>query len=239
MSCTQFAFRLSMATVVFTAGLLVRPLVAQTGAPTSPGAPTSTSTPPAPGSERGAINFNFNSGWSFGFPAVRAFVSVPRVGTAISPEKSTLPAAGAGLSVRAWKFVVPFVDFMILDTGKATAQVGSLKSEIQANTYSYHGGVRLVGSKSRLRPYIQFAGGAVRQDAKGTFVENGRTSPFTGTGTRGSLLFGGGFQTFLGRKWGSEIGFDGFRLTVPLVGGKQSYSRIHLGFFYQTKPSRE
>jgi len=61
--------------------------------------------------ENGAVNPYMNGGWSFGFPAVRAAVAVPGQGSAISPEKNTLPAVGAGATVRAWKFLVPCAGF--------------------------------------------------------------------------------------------------------------------------------
>ena len=52
------------------------------------------------------------------------------------------------------------------------------------------------------------------------------------------FMYGGGVQLFVGRKWGSDIGFDGFHVTQPLnalTGWGQNYSRIRIGLFYQTK----
>ena len=183
----------------------------------------------------GAVQFSSSGGLSLGFPAVRAAVAVPGLGSAVSPEKKTLPAVGVGVSVRAWRYLVPFADFSVIDTGKAFAQVGSLRSEVQADTYALHGGVRLIGVGSRIRPYAQFGGGVLRQDLKGTFYQAGRATPASGSGAAGSVLFGGGVQMFLGPRWGSSFGVDGFRVARPLNGGGQVYSRVHFGLFYQTK----
>ena len=191
----------------------------------------------APKTENGAVNFSFASGWSFGFPAVRAAVSIPGVGSAISPERTSLPAYSAGVSVRAWKFLVPFAEISGIDTGKAFAQVSSLRSEVEANTYAFHGGLRVVSSKSKIRPYAEFGGGVLRQDLKGTFYESGRPIPAAGSGSAGSLMYGGGLQVFVGRKWGSTVGFDGFRVTSPIQGPGQNYSRVQFGLFYQTRSS--
>lgn len=189
--------------------------------------------------ENGALNLYMNGGWSFGFPAVRAAVAVPGQGSAISPEKKTLPAVGVGATVRAWKFLVPYADFTVIDTGKAYAQVGSLRSEVQADTYNFHGGIRLIGTKSKFRPYVQFGGGVLNQSLKGNFIEAGRSSPVSASGSASSFNYGGGFQLFVGRKWGSTFGFDGFHVNKPLIGAGQNYSKLHFGIFYQTKSSVE
>src|SRR5690242_3261331 len=73
-------------------------------------------TGPASASENGAVMLYTNGGWSFGLPAVRAAVSVAGAGTAISPEKKTLPALGIGVGVRAWRFLAPFAELVVIDT---------------------------------------------------------------------------------------------------------------------------
>lgn len=187
--------------------------------------------------ESGSVNLYTTSGWSFGFPSVRAAVAVPGRVSIISPEKTTLPTYGVGVGVRAWKFLVPFVDFTAIDTGKATAQIGSFSSTAQANTFTFDGGLRLIGARSRVRPYAEFGGGAVHQDLKGNFIVGGVSTPLSGSATVGSFLYGGGLQFFWGRKWGSDIGFDGYRVSQPLNGAGQNFNRVSFGLFYQTKSS--
>lgn len=188
----------------------------------------------APPSENGAILAYLDSGWSFGLPAVRAVVSVPGVGTALSPEKKTLVAPGFGIGVKV-KFLVPYFGLAIYDTGKATAAVGSFRSEVEATTLTYTGGVRLVGGKSRIRGYVNFGGGALYQDLKGTFYVGGSATPAGGSVSLGLFSYGAGLQVFAGKKWGSDIGFDGFRLGQALNGAGQNFSRVRIGIFYQSK----
>jgi hypothetical protein len=189
---------------------------------------------PAP-NENGAVVFYADSGWSFSLPAVRAAVSIPGVGSAISPEKKTLIAPSFGAGVTAWKFVVPFVDFTVYDTGKATAAVGSLSSQVQADTLSFNAGARLVGGHSKIRAYAEFGGGVLYQNLKGTFYTGGQASPASGSGSTGSVIYGGGMQLFAGRKWGIDFGFDGFHVGRPLNGAGENFSRVRMGVFYQTK----
>jgi len=189
--------------------------------------------------ENGAVILYSTAGWSFGVPAVRAFVSIPRVGSAESPLKKTLIAPGFGIGVKVSKYLVPFADFAIIDTGKAYAQVGSVRSDVQADTFTFHGGLRLIGGTSRVRPYAQLGGGVLHQNLKGGFTVAGQSLPVTGSASLGSVLFGGGLQMFAGRKWGSDIGFDGFHLSKPMNGAGQNYSRVRLGVFYQTKSNVE
>lgn len=188
-----------------------------------------------PANENGAVLFYADSGWSFGLPAVRAAVSIPGVGSAVSPEKKTLIAPSFGVGVTAWKFLVPFVDFTVYDTGKATATVGPLTSQVEADTLSFNAGVRLVAGKSKVRGYAQFGGGVVYQNLKGTFYVSGRATPVSGSASIGSFMYGGGLQLFAGRKWGSDVGFDGFRVAQPFIGAGQNFSRVRVGLFYQTK----
>lgn len=192
-----------------------------------------------PTNENGALNLNFNGGWSFGFPAVRASVSVPGVGSAISPERKALPIINTGVGLRAWKCLVPFVDFTAIDTGKAWAQVGTIRSEVQADTYAVNGGLRVIGSKGRMRPYVQFGGGTLRQNLRGNFIVAGRSTPVSSNGSAGLVTYGAGLQVFVGRKWGSMMGFDGFHVTQPVYGAGQNFSRAHFGFFYQSKVAAE
>lgn len=242
MPFNHIAIRVSAAIGLQVAGLLAIPSWAQTlPLPTgdAPGSAPTSAAPKAMPNERGAINAYFTSGWSFGVPAVRALAAVPGVGTAISPEKTSLPAYNVGMGVRAWRFIVPFVEVGVIDTGKAMAQVGSFKSEVQADTISYHGGVRLVGSTARFRPFAQFGGGGLHQTLKGTFYTNGRATPATGSASIGAVMFGGGMQMFWGRRWGSVIGIDAVRLAQPMLGGRQLYSRAQFGLFVQSKSSIE
>jgi hypothetical protein len=192
-----------------------------------------------PKSENGAVILYSTAGWTFGLPAVRASVSIPGVGSAISPLKKTLIAPGFGVGIKAWKFFVPFAEFAIVDTGKAYAQVGPVRSDAQADTFTFNGGLRLIGGTSRIRPYAQFGGGLVHENLKGTFTVAGQSTPANAAGSIGTAIYGGGLQIFAGRKWGTDIGFDGFHLNRPLNGAGQNYSRFHIGVFYQTKSSVE
>ena len=198
-----------------------------------------TSQAPKPLNEFGALNLNMDGGWSFGFPAVRAAVAVPGVGSAFSPEKKSLPMVNLGVGLRAWKFLMPFADFMVIDTGKAWAEVGSARSEVQADTYTFNGGLRLIGSKGRVRPYVQFGGGTLRQNLKGNFIVSGRSTPVAMNSSFGTVTYGGGLQLFVGRKWGTTMGFDGFHVTQPIYGAGQNFSRLRFGWFYQSKSAVE
>jgi hypothetical protein len=189
--------------------------------------------------ENGAVSLYSAAGWTFGLPAIRAAVTIPGVGSAISPLKKTLISPGFGVGVRAWKFLVPFADFSTVDTGKAYAQVGPVRSDAQADTFTFNGGLRLIGSTSRIRPYAQFGGGLIHQDLKGTFTFAGQNTPANAAGSIGSAMYGGGLQVFAGRKWGTDIGFDGFHFNRPMSGGGQNYSRVHIAVFYQTKSAVE
>ena len=160
--------------------------------------------------ENGTVQFYGDAGWSFGLPAVRAVAFVKGLGPAISPEKKTLAAPSFGMTVTAWKFLVPFADFTVYDTGKATASVGPLTSVAQADTWSFNGGLRLVGGKSRLRGYAELGGGVLYQNLKATFTVAGQSASSSASGSSGSFMYGGGMQLFGGRRWGSDIGFDGF-----------------------------
>jgi hypothetical protein len=184
--------------------------------------------------ENGSIALGIDGGWSFGFPAVRAAVQVGDV-TAISPEKKVLPAYGAFVGVRVNRFLMPFFRLNAIDTGKATAQVGSTQSQVQANTYGLNGGIRFVATSSTARPYAQFGGGILRQDASGTFSMAGTTIPVSGNGSVGTFNYGGGLQYLIGRKWGVDVGFDGFRVSHPLNGAGQNFGQLRFGWFYQTK----
>jgi len=192
---------------------------------------------PADPGENGAVILYGGSGWSFGLPAVRAGVSVPGAGTALSPEKKTLIAPSVGVGVRAWRWVTPFVDFTAYDTGKATAQVGSVRSEVSADTYSVNAGVRLIAGKSKARGYVEFGGGVVHQSLKGDFVVNGQSTPASASDSIGTFMYGAGVQLFVGRKWGTDIGFDGFRAGQEFAAGGRNFSRVRVGFFYQTRSS--
>jgi hypothetical protein len=186
-------------------------------------------------SENGAVNFYADSGWSFGLPAVRAAVSVPGLGSAISPDKKTLVAPDFGLTVTAWRFIVPFADVTIFDTGKASATVGSFTSQAQADTLAFNSGVRLVAGKSRVRAYAEFGGGVLHQNLSGSFSAAGASTSGSASASLGDFMYGGGVQLFAGRKWGTDIGFDGFHVGQPLNGAGQNFARLRLGIFFQTK----
>lgn len=101
-------------------------------------------------SETGAVSFASSGGWSFGFPSVQA-VAVDGNSAAISPVGETLPTYNFEVGVRAWKFLVPFFDFSVIDTGKATAQSGSASSSGQADTLGVNGGS---GSSATSRDFV-------------------------------------------------------------------------------------
>ncbi len=186
-------------------------------------------------SEAGAAGFYFSAGTSFGYPADQAFV-VTSQGSIVSPKKTALPNVGLGATVRAWRFVVPFVDFNVIDAGKATAQIGSLQAQIQdKNTFLANGGARLIGSKSRIRPYVQFGGGMLYTSATSTFTIGNQVTTTTQSNSAASAMYGGGLQLFYGRRWGSEIGFDAFHINKQLSTGGQNFSRLYVTLFLQTK----
>ena len=201
--------------------------------------PSTTTVPAAPVNENGAINFSFNSGFSFGVPAVRASVSAPGVGSATSPAKKVLPVFGFGATIRARKYFVPYIDFSGVDTGKAFAQVGSFRSEAQADTYTFSGGLRLIGSKSRFRPYVQFGGGVLNQNLKGNFIVSGKNTPISASASFGTFNYGFGAQRIIGKKWGTACGFDGYHTSQPISTGAQNFTKLHCGMFYQTKTDVE
>ena len=184
--------------------------------------------------ENGAVTFYTGSGWSFGFPSVQAVA-----GPVTSPLKKTLPAYNAGVAVRAWRYLVPFADFSAIDTGKAFAQYGSNSTTVQADTFSLNGGLRIIGHSSRLRPFAEVGGGFLRQNATASFSSGGQTSPVAFSGSTYTVMYGGGVQVFIGKKWGTQIAYDEFRTGVPLNGAGQNYGTMRIGFFYQTKSSVE
>ena len=192
----------------------------------------------ASSSETGAFTLYSTAGWSFGLPAVQAVVSVPGVGSVASPEKKTLPMYGFGAGVRAWKFLVPFAELSAIDTGKAYAQIGTLRSEAQADTFSFIGGFKLMpGGHSRLRPYAEIGGGLLHQKVSGTFYEDGSAIPVNGSASASLIKYGAGVQIYWSKKWGSVIGFDGYHVGTPMNGAGQNYSSVKLGVFFQTKSS--
>jgi len=196
--------------------------------------------PPAakPQSENGSIILDLNGGWSFGFPAVRASIFTS-AGSAISPEKKFLPAYGFDANVRVWKFLVPFFDLSAIDTGKATASVGAYQATAQANTYALNGGIRFEGSHGRFRPYARFGGGTLRQSLSGNISVGASSVALSGSGSAGEFMYGAGVRGFLGKHWGTDIGFDGYHVDRPLNGAGQNYSRLHFGWFLQSKSSVE
>ena len=191
-----------------------------------------------PKSESGSIILDLNSGWSFGFPAVRASVSSP-LGSAISPQKTYLLAYGFAANVRVWKFLVPFFELSAIDTGKATASVGPYQATGQADTYALNGGIRFEGSHGRLRPYARFGGGILHQTLSGTFSVGSSSTAASGSASVGEFMYGVGVRRFLGKHWGADIGFDGFHVTQPLNGPGQNYTRLHFGWFLQSRSSVE
>jgi len=183
--------------------------------------------------ENGALQVYADGGWSFGLPAVRALASVQGLGSVISPEKKTLAAPSFGVTVTAWKFLVPFADLTVYDTGKATASIGGATATSEASTWSFNGGARFVAGKSRLRGYGEFGGGVLHQTLNGTLTFAGQSTASNISGSFSSVMYGGGMQVFAGRRWGSDIGFDAFHAGVS--GPGQNYSRIRIGVFFQTK----
>lgn len=191
-----------------------------------------------PTSEKGSILLGIDGGWSFGLPAVQASAQAGNVYVA-SPEKKTLPAYSALMGVRAWRFLIPFVELAAFDTGKATAQVGTVQSQVQANTFAINGGVRAMGSSARLRPYLQVGGGLLRQNASGTFVANGFSYPVSNSDSAATGLYGGGVQYYIGRRWGTDVGFDGFWSAKAFNTGGRNFAQVRIGWFFQTKSSRK
>jgi hypothetical protein len=125
--------------------------------------------------EAGAVTISMDSGVSIGLPAVRAGVVVGNT-TALSPNKTILPTVGFTTTVRAWRYLVPYLDFNVLDTGKATASVGSVTSTAQASTFAFNGGLRLIRQSSRVRPYVQIGGGLLHQNLTGTLSAAGQSA---------------------------------------------------------------
>lgn len=187
-------------------------------------------------SETGAVSFASSGGWSFGLPSVQA-IATDGNNTAISPLKKTLPLYNFEVGVRAWKFLVPFFEFSVIDTGKASAQTGSVSSSGQADTFGINGGIRIIGHRSRLRPYAEFGGGILHQKLNATFTQNGQSYSASASGSVPDIMYGGGLQVMLGKKWGSDLGFDAYHLTQPTISSTQNYSAMRFGIFYQTKSS--
>lgn len=189
---------------------------------------------PAAANETGAVNFYFDSGWSFGLPANRAIAQLGNV-TAISPEKKTLVAPSFGVTVTAWKYLVPFFDVGGYSAGKATASVGTVRSEVEGDIWTFNGGLRLVGGRSKVRPYAEFGGGVLYQKPTFTLTVGNIVSTANPTTTMGNVMYGAGLQTFFGRRWGADMAFDGFHAMQSFAQGGQNFSRIRIGIFFQTK----
>jgi len=190
-----------------------------------------------PANENGSILFYGDGGWSFDLPAVRAGAIFGSTNI-ISPERTTLASPSFGINVTAWRFLVPFVDFTLYDTGKATASIGPVTSQASATTWSFNGGLRVVAGKSRVRGYAEFGGGLLHANLTTTSTIGTQTTTGSASNSSSSVMYGGGMQVFVGRKWGSDIGFDGFHVSEPfnaLTGTGHNYSRVRIGLFYQTK----
>jgi hypothetical protein len=185
-------------------------------------------------SENGALSIYGNGGWSFGLPGVYACVN-----TTCSPEKKTLPTLGFGVGVKAWRYLEPFMDFAVIDTGKAYAEQGSLRSEVKSSTFNWHGGLRVVGGNSRIRPYAHFGAGRFHQSVSGNFSFGNERAAGQASGSMGSLLYGGGVKMFLGKRWGTTMGLDAYRLMGDVLTGGKNFSRVHFGMFFQSKSSIE
>ena len=142
--------------------------------------------------------------------------------------------------MRAWKLLSPYVDFNFIDTGKATAQVGSVAATAQADTFLFSSGVRLSSQHSRLRPYVQFGGGFLYQSLSASLNLGGGTASDNAKGTVGALNYGAGLQVFAGKRWGFNVDLGGYHFASPLglTGGSNS-AGVRAGFFYQTKSSIE
>lgn len=50
-----------------------------------------------------------------------------------------------------------------------------------------------------------------------------------------SLYVGGGADIFVGRRTGVTIGFDVGHVNAQLSNGKQTYSRLYFGYFFQPR----
>jgi hypothetical protein len=188
-------------------------------------------------SENGAVSFNLASGWSFGLPANRAIVSVPGGPTAISPEDKTLVAPSFGVGVTVGRYVMPFFELGAYDAGEATASVGQFTSKISGEILTLNGGVRILGSRSRIRPYAVIGGGVLRQKPTFTFTSPIGSTTGSDSTTIGNFMYGGGVQFFGGRRYGMEVGFDGFVAAQEFAQGGRNFSRFRIGFFFQTKSS--
>ena len=190
-------------------------------------------------SENGAVTVSIDGGTSFGLPAVQTGVSVGSQ-SVLSPDKRTLGSLGFTASVRAWKFLVPYFDFDWVDTGKATAQIGTVTSMAQANTFLLTGGVRVIPAHGRLRPYVQFGGGTLHQSVTSTLNGTGTQMNFNGSGSIGAISYGGGIQYLAHRHWGGFVEFDAFHFTKPFLStGGQNSSTIRAGLLFQTRTRLE
>lgn len=77
----------------------------------------------------------------------------------------------------------------------------------------------------------------IHQKLDATFTADGQSYSASASGSVPDIMYGGGVQVMLGKKWGSDLGFDAYHFTQPTASGTQNYSAMRFGVFYQTKSS--
>jgi len=190
----------------------------------------------------GTLSFYGSAAWSFGLPAVRAYVNYTDTQGdyyfAESPQKTRLAVPSFGVAFTLRRLLVPFAEFALFETGNATAYGGAASVDVRSTTASGNLGLGFAACQSRWCGQMKAGGGMIFQELRSRFVRPGLPPDTPVVNSRvGDFLFGTELQYYAGSHWGAFLSADGFVLTKQLTNGTQFFSCIGLGLFYQTKSS--
>ena len=105
-----------------------------------------------------------------------------------------------------------------------------MSSQVQANTVSVIGGLKLMGNKIPDPSIRRIWWGCGLSEPERDLQCRRQSCPAKASGSIGSFMFGGEVRVCLrGRRWGSDIGFDGFRVGRPMNGAGQAFARVKIG----------
>ena len=190
----------------------------------------------------GTLSFYGSAAWSFGFPAVRAYVNYSDTQGnyyfAESPQKTRLVVPSFGLAFTFRRLLIPFAEFSLFETGNATASGGAASVDVTSTTASGNLGLGFSACQSRWCGQIKAGGGMIFQELRSTFIRPGLPpdTPVVNSHV-GDFLVGTELQYYAGSHWGAFLSADEFILTKQLTNGTQFFTCIGLGVFYQTKSS--
>jgi len=177
--------------------------------------------------------FEVYGGATSNLPGSQAVVIVGRQ-TVDSGERNVLPTVGIDAGVWWGKSHIAgaIFDFSFVDGGKATASIGSNRSEVRSYLLDGHIGIQ-VQAPGRVRPYGYAAGGFTHSSVSGTLVLFGATQSADLSENNSSLIYGGGVRVMVGDDSGIRFGVDGVNVAASKDSQEPShnYARILFGYF--------